>query len=381
VSARNSSFTYKGRAVDVRQVGWELGVRYVIEGSVRIAANRVRITCQLIDASNGMHIWADRYDCLLEDIFDLQDRLTANLVSAIARQLQRAVIERARSKPLENLTSRDYFLRGMTSLYRLNADASNDTLDHFKKAIALDPEFSTAYGMAVWCYTWRFTYGWMIDPAQEHADALGLARCAIELGANDAVALGCGGWALGFLGGGLESGAELMDRARALNPHFAPNWYFSGWLRVFLGDLEAATSHLAQVLRLSPSDPLLVHTKNATAWTHFLAGRHDEAFSWVEGALQENPRHKPALRVSAAIKARLGMKDEARTTVARMGQIDPSFRISDVSKSPHFEGRRTSKSSKTTSARLASGKNRNNLVCCWLSRSAEWAASAPHVSW
>ena len=161
VIARNSSFTYKGRAVDVKQVGRELGVHYVLEGSLRKSANRVRITCQLIDAANGMHIWADRYDGSLEDIFDLQDQVTANLVSAIARQLQRAAIERARRKPTENLSSYDYFLRGMASFHQWNAEASNDALRHFNKAIALDPEFATAYGMAAWCYVWRIVYGWM----------------------------------------------------------------------------------------------------------------------------------------------------------------------------------------------------------------------------
>jgi TolB-like protein len=131
VIARNSSFTYKGRAVDVKQVGRELGVQYALEGSVRKAANRVRITCQLIDTSNGMHIWADRYDGALEDIFDLQDQVTANLVSAIARQLQRAAVERASRKPTENLSSYDYFLRGMASSHVWNAEASNDALRYF----------------------------------------------------------------------------------------------------------------------------------------------------------------------------------------------------------------------------------------------------------
>ncbi len=228
VIARNSSFTYKGRAVDVKQVGRELGVHYVLEGSVRKAAHRVRITCQLIDASNGMHIWADRYDGALEDIFDLQDQVTANLVSAIARQLQRAAVERARRKPTENLSSYDYFLRGMARSHVWNAEASNDALRYFSKAIALDPEFATAYGTAAWCYVWRVAYGWVIDSAQEYADAVRLARRAIELGPDDDVALGCGGWALGYVGRELESGAVFVDRARALNPNHAPTWYFSG---------------------------------------------------------------------------------------------------------------------------------------------------------
>ena len=312
VIARNSSFIYKGRAVDVKQVGRELGVHYVLEGSLRKSANRVRITCQLIDATNGMHIWADRYDGALEDIFDLQDQVTANLVSAIAPQLQRAAVERARRKPTENLSSYDYFLRGMANSHQWNAEASNDALRHFHKAITLDPEFATAYGMAAWCYVWRIAYGWIIDAEQEYADAVRLARRAIELGPDDAVALGCGGYVLGFVGRELEAGATFVDRARALNPSHAPTWYFSGWLSVFLGEPEAAIPHFAQVMRLSPRDPLIFHMQNGTAWAHFFAGRCDEALSWAERALRESPNCKPALRISAASQALLGRMEDAR---------------------------------------------------------------------
>ena len=336
VAACNSSFTHKGRAVDVRQVGRKLSVHYVLKGSVRKAGNRVRVACQLIDTANGMHIWANRYDGILEDIFDLQDQVTANIVNAIAWQLQRAAVERGKRNRPETVTSRDYLLRGMINFHRLNAQANDDALRHFTKAIALDPEFATAYGMAAWCYVWRIIYGWMIDPAQECADAVRLARGAIELGRDDPVALSCGGWVLGFAGGELEAGAVLVDRARVLNPHFAPNWYFGGWLRSFLGHPETAIPHFAQVMQLCPSDPLLVHCENGTAWAHFLAGRHDEALSWAERALQENPQHKPALRIAAASKVRLGRRDEARNAIVRMGQVDPAFRMRDVRKVAPF---------------------------------------------
>jgi Tetratricopeptide repeat len=223
-----------------------------------------------------------------------------------------------------------------TSFHRLNAQANDDALRHFTKAIALDPEFATAYGMAAWCYVWRIIYGWMIDPAQECAEAVRSARCAIELERNDPVALSCGGWVLGFAGGELEAGAVLVDRARVLNPHFAPNWYFGGWLRSFLGHPETAIPDFARVMQLCPSDPLLVHCENGTAWAHFLAGRHDEALSWAERALQENPQHKPALRIATASKVRLGRRDEARNAIVRMGQLDPAFRMRDVRKVAPF---------------------------------------------
>lgn len=330
VIARNSSFTYKGRAVDVKQVGRELGVHYVLEGSMRKSANRVRITCQLIDTSNGMHIWADRYDGSLEDIFDLQDQVTANLVSAIARQLQRAVVERARRKPTENLSSYDYFLRGMASFHRWNGEASDDALAHFNKAIALDPDFATAYGMAAWCYVWRIVYGWIRNAKQEYADAVRLARRAIELGPDDAVALGCGGWVLAYVGRELDAGIIFVERARSLNPSHAPTWYFGGWISVFSGDPDAAIPQFEQVMRLSPRDPLTFHTLNGIAWSHFFAGRPEEALSWAERALRENPTCKPALRIGAASAASLGRAEHAQAIISRMSEIDPEFRVRDL---------------------------------------------------
>jgi tetratricopeptide (TPR) repeat protein len=313
-----------------------LGVHYVLEGSVRKSANRVRITCQLIDTASGMHIWADRYDGSLEDIFDLQDQVTANLMSAIARPLQRAAIERARRKPTENLSSYDHFLRGMASFHQWNAQASNEALHHFNKAIALDPEFATAYGMAAWCYVWRIVYGWMLNAEQEYADAVRLARRAIELGPDDAVALGCGGWVLAYVGRELDTGAMFVDRARVLNPSHAPTWYFSGWISVFLGDSEAAIPHFEQVMRLSPRDPLTFHTLNGIAWARFFAGRSDEALFWAERALRENPTCKPALRISAASHASLGRMDDAGAIIDRMREIDPEFRVRDLTKVAPF---------------------------------------------
>jgi TolB-like protein len=166
VIARNSSFTYKGRAVDVKQVGRELGVRYVLEGSVRKAANQVRITGQLIDASTGAHIWADRFDGVLEGIFDLQDQITASVVGAIAPKVEQAEIERARRKRTENLNAYDYYLQGMERVYPAAKDASDEALQLFYKAVVLDPSFSSAYGMAAWCFAWRMLNGWMVDPVK-----------------------------------------------------------------------------------------------------------------------------------------------------------------------------------------------------------------------
>jgi adenylate cyclase len=196
VIARNSSFTYKGKAVDIKQVGRDLGARYVLEGSVRKAGNRVRITGQLIDASNGAHLWADRFDGGLEDIFDLQDEVTTSIVGAISPKLEQAEIERAKRKPTEKLAAYDYFLRGMANIYQRTKEANLGALQNFQRAIEIDPDFATAYGMCAYCYVWRKAYGWMEDREREAAETERLARKAAKLGADDAVALCEAGFAV-----------------------------------------------------------------------------------------------------------------------------------------------------------------------------------------
>src|SRR3979411_142848 len=193
VIARNSSFTYKGRAIDVKQVGRELGVRYVLEGSVRKAGNRIRIAGQLIDAQTGAHLWADRFEGALEDMFDLQDHVTASVVSAITPKLLYAEMKRAKHKPTEHLDAYDYYLRGLASARRWTKDANSETLQLFRKAIELGPRLACAEGMGGWCYTQRKGRGWMIEQVQESAEATRLARKAVHLGGDDPVALSRGG--------------------------------------------------------------------------------------------------------------------------------------------------------------------------------------------
>src|SRR5450830_1160893 len=330
VIARNSSFTYKGRAVDIRQVGRELGVRYVLEGSVRKLANRVRITGQLIDALTGAHLWADRFDGDLEDIFDLQDRITSSVVGAITPKLEQAEIERAKRKPTENLGAYDYFLRGMASSYRRTKEANDEALRLFSRAIELDPDFASAYGMAAWCYVWRKINGWMTDRGREATEAARLARRTVELGKDDAVALARGGHAIGFLVGDLDSGVAFIDQALLLNPNLATAWYLSGWLRAYCGEPDVAIEHLARAMRLSPLDPTLYHMQAGTAFAHFLAGRFDAASSWAEKAFRDQPSYLPAAAVNAASHALAGRMEEARQAMERLRQIDPALRISNL---------------------------------------------------
>jgi TolB-like protein len=204
VIARNSGFTYKGKTVDEKQVGRELGVRYVAEGSVRRSEKRIRITGQLVEAATGTHLWAGRFEGTLDDIFELQDQIATSIVGAIASQLERAEIERARRKPTGSLSAYDNYLRAMPHLHRGTREAINEALLLFYKAIQLDPEFASAHAMAAWCYFWRKINGWMTNRPQEIAEGVRLARLAVELGKDDAVALTRGGHAFAHLAGDVE---------------------------------------------------------------------------------------------------------------------------------------------------------------------------------
>jgi adenylate cyclase len=330
VIARNSAFTYKGRTVDVRQVGHELGVRYLLEGSVRKAANRVRITGQLIDASTAAHLWADRFDGTPDDIFDLQDRVTASVVGAISPALEQAEIDRAKRKPTESLGAYDYFLRGRAALHEGTLYGHKDVLRLFSKAIELDPEFASAYGMAAYCYRHRKTNGWIENRQREIAETERLARRALELDKDDAVALSYGGFSLAYVVGELEAGVALIDRALLLNPNLATAWIVSGWVRVWLGQPEVAIEHLARATRLSPLDPLTNRTRTTTAHAHFHAGRYDEASSWAGMVLREWPDFQTALRIAAASYALAGQLEEAKNICERLQKLDPNLRLSTL---------------------------------------------------
>lgn len=330
VIARNSSFTYKGRAVDVKQVGRELGVRYVLEGSVRKAADRLRITGQLIDATTGSHIWADRFDGALTDIFDLQDQVTTNVIGAIAPKLEQAEIERSKQKPTNNLDAYDYFLRGTAKVYQWNEQANEEALPFFYKAIALDPEFASAYGYATWCHAFRKTSGWMANPAQDVPETERLARQAIEVGKEDAFALCWAGYSLACVVGQLEEGIGLIDRALVLNPNLARAWNLSGWARIWRGEPDIAIEHFKRAIRLSPLDFALHTMQNGIASAHFFAGRYQEALSWVELALRQRPNDHSVLRMSSVVYSTVGRLAEATEAITRLRQIDPALSLANV---------------------------------------------------
>jgi adenylate cyclase len=330
VIARNSTFIYKGRAVDVKQVGRELGVRYVLEGSVRKAAARVRITSQLIDAISGAHLWADRIDGAFDDIFVLQDRVTENVVGAIAPKIEQAEIERTKPKPTERLDAYDSYLRAMMYFNRWTSESISEALRLLYKAIELDPGFSSAYGLAAWCYVRRRLSGWMEEPIHEMAELERLARKASELANDDAVPLYSAGWALVQTNSDAEAGAAMIDRALTLNPNITAAWLVGGWTKIYLGESNKAIGYFERAIRLNPLDPLIARMQTGIAAAQFLAGQYQEAAVSAENGLRQHPNDLPLLRVAAASHALAGQMMDAENHMGRIRHLDPTLRLSRV---------------------------------------------------
>ena len=330
VIARNSSFTYKGKASNVKQVGRELGVRYVLEGSVRKAANRVRITAQLIDASTGAHLWADRFDGAMEDIFELQDQVTISVVGAITPTLEQAEIGRAVLKPTDSLDAYDHYMRGIASAYRWTNDGTSEALQHFFRAIELDPKFALAHALAASCYAWRKANGWVTDSAREIAETKRLAERATQIGQDDAQVLCWSGMGLAFVVGEVDAGIALVERALRLNPNLMDAWLSSGLIRLVSGEWILAIEHFAHAMRLSPFEPSLFMMQQGIASGHFYTGRYDEAAAWSAKSIGENPNYSSAWRVAAASNAFLGRKEQAEKAIMRLLQLEPALRIATI---------------------------------------------------
>jgi TolB-like protein len=330
VIARNSSFTYKGRAVDMKQVGRELGVRYLLEGSVRKAGSRIRITAQLIDTATAAHIWADRFEGGIEDMFDLQDQVTARVVGAIEPEMRRAETERARRRPTESPDAHLCLMRGVASLNKWSKASADEALRLAYQAIELDPGYSAPYGLAVSCYIVRRANRWVTDPAQDRAETARLTARAVEVGRDDAVTLSLSGFAIASVLGDLEAGAALIDRALALTPNFGMVLAHSGYVRVWLGEPEVAIDYLQRAMRLSPVDSLMFVMQAAMTMAHFIAGRDDEALAWSEKSVQRNPFFAAATWPAAAGAANLGRSEDAAKYVARLRQIEPGVAIATI---------------------------------------------------
>ena len=331
VIARSSSFTYKRRAVDAKQVGRELGVRYVLEGSVRKSADRVRITGQPVDTSTGAHLWAERFDGGLTDIFDLQDQVTESVVGAIAPAVEKAEIERAKRKPTESLDAYALYLRGSDRFYQFTDRQANDeALRLFNSAIELDPDFASAYARAALCYVWAKASGWISGTPDEIAEVTRLAQRAVELGKDDANALAASGWALSSCCSRTRDRCRLDRSIAGIYLNSAQAWNYGGWVKNFLGEPETAIERFARAMRLSPLDPRAMAIQAGTAHAHFLLGHDDEAASWAAVALQDNSDLQPGLRIAAASNAMAGRPEQAHKAVARLRQLNPTLRVSTL---------------------------------------------------
>jgi adenylate cyclase len=329
VIARNSSFAYKGKSPDIRQVGRDLGVRYVLEGSVRKAGRRLRIAAQLIDAVSGAHTWVERFDGALDDVFELQDEVTERVVAAIAPRLERAEILRARRRSPINTDAYDCYLRGLACLTPISRDGMEQALGLFIKANDLDPDYAPAYGMAIFCHANRFGFGLTEDAAYRRSEISRLWQMIARVGHDDGLALGQAAWAVAFVLRDLESARQLIDRAQELNPNLSSVWISSGWISVWEGNPDLAMKHLKRAERLDPGAiSITIPSLSPMAHACFFLGQHEEALTLAERLVGHNPSAHPALRIGAASAVFAGRSDTAHRLATRLQALDPAFRVS-----------------------------------------------------
>jgi adenylate cyclase len=320
VIARNSSFTYKGQAVGVKQVARELGVRYVLEGSVRKAGGRVRITAQLIDALTGTHLWADRFDGLIEDVFELQDKIAASVAGVIEPALQAAEMRRSAARPTNDLTAYDLYLRALAVFFPITKERTLDALRLLEQAIAIDRHYGPALSLAAFCHGRLVVEGWAEEPETSRRKAGDLARQALQAGENDSGILVNAALVLALFGEDIGAMIGLVDRALALNPSFARGWFVSGLLRVWAGQPDLAIEHIETALRLSPRERM-GQPLSVIGMAYFFKRQFDEAATKLLLAMQDNPGSPLPYRGLAACYAHMGRLDEARAIVARLRAI------------------------------------------------------------
>lgn len=319
VIARNSSFTYKGEAVDVKRVGRELGVHYVLEGSVRKAGGRVRITAQLIDAATGTHLWADRFDGPLEDVFELQDKVAANVAGIIEPTLEAAEIRRA-ERPTNDPTAYDLYLRALSRAFAWNQEGINAALALLNLAVSRDPRYGPALVLASMCQQNLHVNGWTQDASEAQREGIAAARAALQTTDDDPFVLATAAYVLAYFGEAIDAAIELVDKALVLNPSFARGWVVSGWLRLWAGDPDTAMAHLETSLRLSPR-ARTAPTFMAIGVAHFFAKRFDAATMALLQSLQEHPNWAPTYRFLASCYAHMGRMDEARAIIKRLRDL------------------------------------------------------------
>jgi TolB-like protein/Tfp pilus assembly protein PilF len=314
VISRNSSFSYKGQAFDVKQVGRDLGVRYVLEGAIRKAGGRVRISAQLIDAASGAHLWADRFDGLLEDIFELQDKVAINVAGVIEPTLEAAETRRLANRPTNDLTAFDFYLRALPEWDRFTKSGLFRALDLLGQAIERDPHYGPALAVAACCYQALEVNRWAEDPEATRRTSVDLARRALRSSPEDPNVLALTAFVLGYCGEDIDVSLGLIDRCLTLNPSSARGWHRSALLRVFAGQADIAIEHFQNYLRLSPRDRMATYL-NGIGEAYFFSRRFDEAVANLLASLELVPSFPVTYRVLAACYAHMGRLDEAREIV------------------------------------------------------------------
>jgi TolB-like protein/Tfp pilus assembly protein PilF len=330
VIARNSSFTYRGRTVDVRQVGRELGVRYVIEGSVRRSGNRLRFIGQLVDATTGAQIWADRFDGEPGDVFELQDRFTESVVAAIGPQLQLAEIERVRHKPATHLDAYDLLLRAQQLEYEFMPDSLAAAIEYLKRAIAIDPSYAPAMALRAYCHIERLQQGWAKNASEERTEAAGLAARAAEFAKDDGNVLWMCSFAVWNLAMDSTRAKALANRSLTINPNSAMALNILAWIETCDGNPKTGLELFRRAERLSPRDPRGWFISTGLAAAHFFEGRFDEAALWAQKALVRNPRFTIAMRFLAASLVGKGEADKAAAAMRETLDIEPDLTLTKL---------------------------------------------------
>jgi adenylate cyclase len=312
-------------------------VRYVLEGAVRKAGNRVRITGQLIHTTTGAHIWADRFDGALDDIFDLQDQVASNVAGAIEPKLRQSEIERASRKPTASLTAYDLYLRALAQSYRYTDDGVAEAIVLARRALAIDPSYAPAAAMVAWCRGLQRVQGWGALSADDVAEACRLARQVLEAERDDAETIWQAAATLFTLAGETEMASAALDRALALNPNAAHAWLARGGIHAQRNQPEAAIEAVERARRLSPFDPYTFLCARNIAVAHLAARRFEQAIEWADRTLHDQPRMAAAIRVKIAANAHLGRLDEARAELNRVLAIDPKLTIAGFREYAHFQ--------------------------------------------
>lgn len=328
VISRNSTFIYKGRPIDVKTVGRELGVRYVLEGSVRRSGNQVRVTGQLIETETAAHVWADRYEGSLKNIFALQDEMTMSVVSAVEPTLRKAEIERARRKRPDSLDAYDLYLRALPLVATAMPENADKALLLLEEAIRLEPDYAVVHGFIAWCHEQRYLRGGLRAETREAARHH--AHAAIEVGGDDAMALAMGGFVVGVMERDYETALEALDRSLMLSPSSALAFGFSSIIRAWRGDDRTAVEHAETGIRLGPYDPLIYLPYVGLAYSHFFVGNFLEAASAARRASAANPRFSVPCYLHIAALVGLGRIDEANSMATVLLELQPSFTVSGL---------------------------------------------------